>query len=373
MIASLKKNPIIRTLASIRITVICLILLFILTFWGTVSQVTVGLYESQERFFNSWYFLVGDFFPFPGAQLVLWVLFINLCAVSITRFVYRWSHLGILVIHLGLLTYFVGAFVTLHFVEESNITLLEGESSNVSASYHDWELSVWQPTNDPTTKDVWAYDSDDFKSADTLRFNELGFDVIVKAYHRNAQAFVGADQKTDPPQNASGITEIARTDLEIEPEKNFPGALLSIKADGTEQDVILFGKESRPTRVSINGTDYHLQLRRKRYELPIQMTLERFEMEKHPGTEIASSYRSFVEFEHADIERRAEIYMNHPLRFKNYTFYQASYSIDSAQRIRSTLAVVKNFGRLLPYVSSLVTFAGLAIHFLVMAFKRKKR
>ena len=113
----LKRNKILQRLSSIKITVVCLVLLFILTFWGTIAQIDQGLYQSQERFFYSWYFLALGFFPFPGAQLVLWVLFINLVCVSITRFVYRLSHLGIVIIHVGLLTYFVSTFVTLHVRE----------------------------------------------------------------------------------------------------------------------------------------------------------------------------------------------------------------------------------------------------------------
>lgn len=371
MLSSLKKNPILKWLSSIKITVVCLILLFILTFWGTVAQVTQGLYQAQEIFFNSWYFLAFDFLPFPGAQLVLWVLFFNLCAVSITRFVYKWSHIGILIIHLGLITYFVSAFVTLHFVEESNVTLLEGETSNVSAAYHDWEISVWEQGQSPL-RDISAYDVKFLQTEQLLDFNHLGFSLRVKSYFPNAQAYTGSVEEGSRPLNVSGITQITRLDISSEPEKNFPAVLLEMTSGKQTSDVILFGKEGRPTPVEINGKSMYFQIRRKRYELPITITLNKFEMEKHPGTEIASKYRSFIEFKHGDIERKAEIYMNHPLRFKNYTFYQASYSIDQMGRMRSTLAVVKNFGRLLPYISSLLTFAGLAIHFLLMAFKRKK-
>ena len=64
--------------------------------------------------------------------------------------------------------------------------------------------------------------------------------------------------------------------------------------------------------------------------------------------------------------------MNEPLRFKDYTFYQASYQIDAMGREASTLAVVKNGGRLLPYIATFVTFFGLAYHFLIAAFKYKR-
>src|SRR5947207_6097190 len=109
-----------KILSSVRITVVCLFLLFILTFWGTVAQVQQGLYVAQERFFNSFFFLAGGFFPFPGAQLVLWILFINLLCTTIVRFSkYRkWSYAGILIIHFGLLLYFAAAYIIFQVSKE---------------------------------------------------------------------------------------------------------------------------------------------------------------------------------------------------------------------------------------------------------------
>ena len=139
----LQRTPIIKACASLKITLTCLILLFILTFWGTVDQVYNGLYLAQERFFNSFFFLVGGFIPFPGAQLVLWVLFINLVCVALTRFVYNRDHIGISIIHSGLLLFFVAAFVTLHCVEESHLTLMEGEAANLSNTSHHLEIILF--------------------------------------------------------------------------------------------------------------------------------------------------------------------------------------------------------------------------------------
>jgi hypothetical protein len=59
--------------------------------------------------------------------------------------------------------------------------------------------------------------------------------------------------------------------------------------------------------------------------------------------------------------------------FDLYTFYQASYSIDPFGQERSTLAVVKNAGRLLPYISCLMAVSGLITHFLVMFVHFLKR
>ena len=96
-------------------------------------------------------------------------------------------------------------------------------------------------------------------------------------------------------------------------------------------------------------------------------------MQVHPNTQIARSYESLVEVINNDVAREVLISMNHPLRFNNYTLYQASYKIDALGRESSTLAVVRNSGRLLPYIASLVTFSGLVTHFLMMAFVKKRK
>ena len=89
-----------------RLTVYCLAFLFVLTFWGTVYQVEHGLYAAQERFYSSWIILIGGFVPFPGTQLVLTVLTVNLTAYLMTML--GKSSFGILLTHAGLLLLLIG-------------------------------------------------------------------------------------------------------------------------------------------------------------------------------------------------------------------------------------------------------------------------
>ena len=53
--------------------------------------------------------------------------------------------------------------------------------------------------------------------------------------------------------------------------------------------------------------------------------------------------------------------MNEPLRYKGYTFFQSSY-IEKPEGETSVFAVVKNYGRLFPYISSIVMCFGLLFH-----------
>ena len=365
----LQRIPVIKACASLKITLTCLILLFVLTFWGTVDQVYNGLYLAQERFFNSFFFLFGGFIPFPGAQLVLWVLFINLVCVALTRFVYNRDHIGITIIHSGLLLFFVAAFVTLHCVEESHLTLMEGEAANVSAAYHDWEIAAWKEGG--SEKDIIAYDTAGLRGGQELPFLEYGLTLTVGHCYRNSEAYSGGSA-AGSVLNASGIGTLKPVALNKEPEKNLPGCILTAEGVGP---VILYGAEDTPLKITQGGQDYFLQLRHKNFPLPFLLRLRDFTVEWHPNTEVARSYKSLVEVipPGGGGSREVLISMNKPLRYKNFTLYQASYSIDKFGRESSTLAVVKNTGRLLPYVASFMTFGGLALHFLLMAFKAKSK
>jgi len=375
----LNKNIIIKSLSSVKIAVACLCLLFILTLWGTIDQVNNGLYLSQERFFNSWMFIFWGFVPFPGARLVLWVLFINLVCVSLVRFVYRWSKLGIIVIHIGLLLFFVAAFVTFHCTVESNITFMEGEGSNVSKAYHQWELSLWTQQEDK--KQVIAFDADHLRRGQELNFGNYGFKAMIHSYCRNCEAYGESDRiQGEMVFNVSGIQSLNPISLDKEPQKNYPG--VTLRLEGPDQgplNILLFGGESKPLKILKDGTIYFMQLRLRGSPLPFLIRLKDFKMEKHPRTEIARSYESLVEVISGGVSREVLISMNEPMRYKNFTLYQASYAIDQFGREFSTLAVVKNSGRLLPYIATFTTVAGLLIHLLMMAFpsstkvRRKKK
>ena len=84
---------------------------------------------------------------------------------------------------------------------------------------------------------------------------------------------------------------------------------------------------------------------------------------------MASNYESTVEIDTGDLRRTTRIFMNNPLRYKDYTFYQSSYSIGPNGAESSVLSVVKNKGRLFPYIACTLIGVGLLIHFLVHLFR----
>ena len=373
----LRKNKIIKSFSSVKVAVVCLILLFILTYWGTIAQVHQGLYIAQERFFESFFFLALGFIPFPGAQLVMWVLFTSLVCVALTRLVYKWRNIGIVIIHFGLMLFLVSGYIVLHSSQESSLTLFEGQSSNVSTAYHNWEIAVWEAGKDKDplqySREVTAIDAGGLKAGQEVGLDQMGFKLTVKDFYRNCLAYSGP-MDAKKILSASGIQRLQPADLEKEPEKNTPGGIFTVQPEeGESFDVILYGNEETPFSFDAGGKSYTIMLRQARYQLPFQLKLIDFMMEQYPGTDTPRSFKSQVAINSNNAWREKLISMNNPLRDKEFTLYQSSYSIDKIGNQASTLSVVKNSGRILPYVATFVTFAGLMIHFIMMAFTSKRK
>ena len=355
-------NKLLRILASVKITVICLFLLFVLTFWGTVAQVDHGLYSAQERYFYYFFFKVFGVIPFPGAQLILWVMFINLIASIITFFskLRDWRSIGLKISHAGVLIYFIAAFIVFHGTTESNVRLAEGESTNVSSSYHDWELAYWKDQG--SERHVSAVELTPSIAGDVVHAGDIN--ITIEQLYLNCEAYKVPLNPKEPILNVNGIGLLEPKELLKDRERNVAGGIFKIG----NTHVMLYGLEHQPTNVG----GYNFILRHKRYPLPFVIKLNEFKVIFHPGTQTAKSYESMVEIIKPRAKRDVRIYMNNPLRDQGYTFYQASYDIDASGHKYSTLAVVKNTGQVLPYIACFVVFFGLAFHFIVAALRRKR-
>ena len=377
MLLLIKTNSMWKYITSLKITVSCLLILFILTAWGTYYQSEYGLYAAQNKFFYSFFFLAGGFFPFPGAQLVLWVLSINLLADALSNFKRRSKRLGIFFIHWGIITLLFGSFVTYYFAEESYLALYEGEESNVSTDYRDWEIAAWIE-NKSGNYLVSAYRLNDLQTGTEIYFKELNIRFKVLNYFENARVRAAENSIAE---SFSGIDSLFGIKKNFDPANDLPGVVIEMESqqpinnpEANPQDskrkIILWANEAGPFLLERsadgNPVTISLQIRRISYPLPVVIKLENFTKENYQGIGIVKNYESVVEIKDDDIKRKVRIYMNNPFRYDDLTFYQSSYAIDPDGRERTVLAVVKNAGRLLPYISSGIIFFGLAFHFLTI-------
>lgn len=373
-----RRLPVLRHFIDLRLQLIALSILFILTLWGTLYQVDAGLWASQQRFFYSWFFLVGGLLPFPGAKLVLTYLFISLCLVMILRLSYRLEKTGIILIHLGLLVLLAGAGFTHLFAVESFLSLREGEGGNLATDPRAWEISVWRESPGESNqasiqRKVEAIDLALLTPGRPVVFSNAGLTLIPRSLFANCLA-----ANPVPPTNESALSIPASASaprpafqplaFPADPAQAIPGCEFTLQGGGKTNQASLWGGQSDATAFG----DRRILLRRRCHELPVTLALRRFIKEAHPGTSVARRYESrllMVEKGHA---REVDVSMNEPLRFADYTVYQSSFSEDEGVPV-STFAVVKNGGRAVPYAASFLLFLGMLIHFGAMLAARMRK
>ncbi|MBU4460015.1 MAG: hypothetical protein KJ579_05565, partial [Verrucomicrobia bacterium] len=224
------KSRLLESLGSLRITVAGLLLLLVLTVWGTLYQVDHGLYQAQERFYQSWAFLAGGFLPFPGAQLVMVALFVNLAAAMLARFFSGEGRVWMLVTHLGLMLMLAAGAVTFYFGQSAHLSLAEGEASNVAMAYSDWEFAVL-PDAAGSRRQVSAFDAEALVPGRILALPAGGLSIRVEKFNRHCEAGreVGG---AATPVNASGFATLSPLPRRQEPAENLPGVVFTLLENG---------------------------------------------------------------------------------------------------------------------------------------------
>lgn len=364
--------------ASFGFAVVLLLFLLLLTFLGTLDQVENGLYYTQQKYFNSLY-VVHEFFDvvpvlLPGTYLLLGLFLVNIICGGIIRIRKNWKKPGIIIAHIGIITLLVGAFVTFHYSDSGNMRLAEGQSSNEFVSYYDWVIEIGRPEE---TDELLIVDDDNFIGLDpgesrTFYSDDLPFDVTLSGFAKNCMPVqVG-------PGTASRVSEVdgyylETLPLENEAEQNIAGAYITVTdhETGEAQRGILWGFQMEPLTIEHKDTKWTFELTRKRWEVPFTLALNTFVRELYPGTDTPKAYESYVTKFEGDSTENIKIYMNHPLRHRGYTFFQASFGSDpsGAGEFFSVFSVVRNPADQVPLVATIIIGVGLLIHFTQKLFR----
>jgi len=141
-------------------------------------------------------------------------------------------------------------------------------------------------------------------------------------------------------------------------------------SSGNESKVIqLFGKSSaagESKHIKLNGMDLYLNYGPKEIKLPFALRLDKFELQRYPGSMAPSEYSSYVTVIDKNKTFPYHIYMNHVLDYKGYRFFQSSYDMDERGSI---LSVNHDPGTLITYIGYLL----LTIGFIWSYFAEKGR
>ncbi|MEM6910717.1 MAG: cytochrome c biogenesis protein ResB [Verrucomicrobiota bacterium] len=350
-----------RFFSSFGLATAVLVLMVVVTFFGTIAQVELGIFEAQKRYFDSWIafhrFGNGFTLPLPGAYPLMLLLFVNMVCGAIIRARKGPKQIGNLISHSGILFLLAGGFVAHHFSEAGHMTLAEGQQSNVVKSYHNWVVEIHERGKDEVLV-VGEEVLRDLAPANSVTFthSSLPFDLTLSGYRRHSNIVA---------EGPGGFRLIPLKPV-AEAERNLGGARATLVAeDGTREDFLMWGGELAPHGTTVDGRDFAISLTRRSWTVPFLVRLDDFSYSYHPGTKKPRDFTSIVYREEAGEIARAKIRMNEPMRHDGFTFFQAQFQDFGNGNVRSIFEVSRNPADQWPLYACIVISLGLLIHFVV--------
>lgn len=357
--------------ASLKLTIACLVCLMVLVVACTLAQVRMGTFGAVNAYIRSalvWWQVPGLGFQlpvFPGGLTVGAVLLANLVVAQGRRLEASWRKSGLWLVHAGLILLFVGEFVSGARQVEMQLAVEEGQTVAFLESPRDLELAVTDVT-DPARDEVHGIPESLLAHEKMIAVPGTPLSLRVERYFQNAELSPrpGLEQGSLATAGA-GTSLVARAlpPVSRDDERDLRAVYVEPIAAGKSYGTWLVSNAlAAPQTFTHEGRSYTLSLRQRREYLPYSLTLKKFSHDLYPGTDIPKNFSSLVHLSnpaHGE-ERDVLISMNQPLRYAGKAFYQASFGKNDTLSI---LQVVENPGWLLPYISCVLVAAGLVLHF----------
>lgn len=383
--------------ASLKLSVVILSLSLVLVFLGTLAQEPLGLYLTQERFFQSYFVdlasmsaavtkmlqmfgvyrtpvtamdvLTAPWVPvFPGGYTLGWLFLINLVVAQGRTFRWTWRRAGVYAVHVGLILLLVGQLATDMFALESRMHIREGEASNYSELDRQAELAVTEVLGNGAER-VTVVGQSRLEKGGEIEVAALPFRIGIVDYYANSmvrqrtegdEIEAAATQGFGPMMSVAEQPPTTRMD-----QRDMPSVILELRtAEGSLGTWAASFWVDRDQSVHVGDRHFRLSLRPKRLYKPFTLHLLDFRHELYPGTQIPKDFSSMVRLVNPSTgeDRELRIYMNNPLRYGGETYYQSGYDPDNRGTV---LQVVRNPGWLTPYFACVVISIGLVGQFLL--------
>lgn len=145
--------------------------------------------------------------------------------------------------------------------------------------------------------------------------------------------------------------------------RGLPDAIKFVAELGDKRkDFFVFGQKDvlgKPHVEEINGVKFTVTYGAKTIRIPFSLHLNKFELERYPGSESPSSFASEVTLldERTGLKEDRRIFMNNILNYHGYRFFQSSYDMDEKGTV---LSVNRDWwGTLLTYAGYLLLTLGM--------------
>jgi cytochrome c-type biogenesis protein CcsB len=246
-------------------------------------------------------------------EAILGLLIVNFAGMIGRYKMLRIEKLPALLFHLAFIVMILGAGVTRYFGFEGTMHIREGEASSVIYSADSW-LQVKYPGDNGQNyfeKKIMLgqYTGKDFHITLPVKGNKK----LVLDYAGYAKSI---------------------------PMLGIPAFGVTALIDGTKKDLLLFSEKPYGPEfhdAEINGVKFSVAYGPKEMSVPFSVRLEKFILDRYPGSNSPSSYASEVMLTDRVKGKtiRKRIYMNHVLDYDGYRFFQSSYDTDEKGTVLS--------------------------------------
>ena len=269
-------------------------------------------------------------------ELILILLAVNLTGQLINNRLFTGNRMTVALFHLAFILMIIGAGITRYFGWEGSIHIREGETS---ASCRSNVQYIGYKVKD-TGGAIIAEHSEEFNvhSASAGRYKKK----------------ISAGGK----------------DYELVLTGMMDDAIVFHLFSGIEQETIFLKEtETGPAAngsCTMDGREFEITYGARITELPFSLMLNDFMLERYPGSDSPSGYKSDVTLidEANNVKKPFVIFMNNILKYRGYRFYQSSYDNDEKGTILSV-----NHDR----TGMLVTYTGYSLLFLFIVLSLLNR
>lgn len=265
-----------------------LFMLFLLGLGAGVATFIESVYDTTSA-----KIMVYDATWYEGVMLLL-----TLSLVGIMYKYKMWKKFGAFIVHLAFVAILVGAALTRYFGYEGVIHIREGLSENEM-------LTVKSYFTIKTEKEFLEYPL----ALGQIGNNYFSYETMVegKVLHINYKSY-----------HAGAKGELNTLIVEA----RYDNKLKTVKIEGGA------GWIEPPVVVRFDDVEIELAWGSKVIALPFSFKLLDFELQRYPGSQSPSSYASELEVIDNSTTFPYRIFMNHPLTYKGYKFFQSSYDLD---------------------------------------------
>ncbi|WP_166966173.1 cytochrome c biogenesis protein [Yeosuana marina] len=171
----------------------------------------------------------------------------------------------------------------------------------------------------------------------------------------------GINNVVFPEFNPKGVAKMESESTKVKNE-SITALVLDVTVNGDTQETIVYGAKGNPGRpqlLNFNDLNLAISYGSKDIYLPFYIKLNKFILDKYPGTQSASSYASEVTLMDSNnsVNMDFRIFMNNILNYGGYRFFQSSFDKDEKG---TYLSVNHDFwGTTISYLGYILLTAGM--------------